>query len=187
MLDSSRKISSGLRRPSGGMRPSTDAKGHDAREPSLLRCTLLMICDFACQLPRYSCAPGLGAQLRRPRCKHRGMGLQPEAHEGQGGEAHCRAATHFVGGSPMCTAFSAWQHINRAKRPADIVEHELVAGRVRLAWCYKLYRGQIKRGAFSFCMSHVVVRGLRQGGPRAQRSGTSCSRLMPAWARDGRR
>ena len=49
-------------------------------------------------------------------------------------------------GSLMCTAFLAWQYINRAKRPADVVERELVAGKVHLAWCCKLYRDQIKLG-----------------------------------------
>ena len=48
----------------------------------------------------------------------------------------------------MHPALSAWQYINRAKRPADMVKRKLVAGRVHLAWCCKLYCDQIKRGAF---------------------------------------
>ena len=51
-------------------------------------------------------------------------------------------------GRPMFTAFSAWQCISRAKRPADIVERELFAGRVHPAWCCKLYRDQLKRALF---------------------------------------
>ena len=47
----------------------------------------------------------------------------------------------------MCTALSAWQYINRAKRPADVVERELVARRVHIACVCKLYRDQCIRRA----------------------------------------
>ena len=51
-------------------------------------------------------------------------------------------------GSPMCTAFSVIQAIIKAQRDPAIVERELVAGRLHLAWCCQLYRKHISRGAF---------------------------------------
>ena len=51
-------------------------------------------------------------------------------------------------GSPMCTAFSAFQAINKARRDPAVIERELVAGRVHLAWCCHLYRKQVARGAY---------------------------------------
>jgi hypothetical protein len=50
-------------------------------------------------------------------------------------------------GSPMCTAFSAIQAINKARRDPAVIERELVAGRLHLPWCCHLYRKQVARGA----------------------------------------
>ena len=49
-------------------------------------------------------------------------------------------------GSPMCTSFSL--ATNKARRDPLVVERELVAGRLRLAWCCHLYRKQIARGSY---------------------------------------
>ena len=54
-------------------------------------------------------------------------------------------------GSPMCTAFSAIQAINRARRDPEVVARELTNGRLHLAWCCHLYRKQVERGA---CFLH---------------------------------
>ena len=51
-------------------------------------------------------------------------------------------------GSPMCTPFSNIQNINRAKRDPRIVKEEIDKARLHLAWCCKLYRDQIARGAY---------------------------------------
>ena len=64
-------------------------------------------------------------------------------------------------GSPMCTAFSVIQAINKARRDPAIVERKLVAGRLHLAWCCHLYRKQILRGAY-------FLRELRRGPNRAR-------------------
>ena len=50
--------------------------------------------------------------------------------------------------SPMCTAFSGWQHINDAKRPADIVQREKEIGRLHLDWCMKLCARQMELGGY---------------------------------------
>ena len=45
-------------------------------------------------------------------------------------------------GSPMCTAFSAWQHINRGRRDPGVVEREHVQAMVHIQFCMELYRLQ---------------------------------------------
>ena len=48
-------------------------------------------------------------------------------------------------GSPMCTAFSAWQHINNAKRDPAVVEQEIKRAMVHLTFCCELYEYQVSR------------------------------------------
>ena len=59
-------------------------------------------------------------------------------------------------GSPMCTAFSHIQNLNKAKRDPTIVEQELTRARVHLYWCCHLYRKQVDRGAY-FLHEHPAL------------------------------
>ena len=54
----------------------------------------------------------------------------------------------FLIGSPPCTAFSPLQNLSRAKRDPVIVQAELEAGRVHLAFSMRLYMMQIEAGRF---------------------------------------
>ena len=49
-------------------------------------------------------------------------------------------------GTPMCTAFSSWQHINNKKRDPSVVESERKSGLMHLAWMCKLYAKQARAG-----------------------------------------
>ena len=51
-------------------------------------------------------------------------------------------------GSPMCTAYSTWQRLNRKRRPAAIVDRELVKARLHLDFVTSLYREQVEGGRF---------------------------------------
>ena len=51
-------------------------------------------------------------------------------------------------GSPECTPFSNIQNLNKARRSAEDIENEKAEARIHLAWCCKLYRAQIERGAY---------------------------------------
>jgi len=51
-------------------------------------------------------------------------------------------------GTPMCTAFSAWQRINNMKRDADTVTKEWTRAMVHLRFCCQLYRHQAEQGRF---------------------------------------
>ena len=51
-------------------------------------------------------------------------------------------------GTPMCTAFSNIQNLNKAKRDPAVVAAEFEKARVHLRWCCKLYQKQIDRGVY---------------------------------------
>ena len=51
-------------------------------------------------------------------------------------------------GSPMCTAFSAWQHINNAKRDPAVVAKEYERGLRHLSFCCELYEYQARHGRY---------------------------------------
>ena len=50
--------------------------------------------------------------------------------------------------TPMCTAFSNIQNLNKAKRDPDIAAAEIARAREHLKWCCRLYQMQVSRGAY---------------------------------------
>ena len=51
-------------------------------------------------------------------------------------------------GSPMCTAFSAWQHINNSKRDHKVTSKEYARGLSHLKFCCELYEYQVAHGRY---------------------------------------
>ena len=51
-------------------------------------------------------------------------------------------------GSPMCTAFSAWQYINNVKRDPEVVVKEQARGMRHLSICCELYEYQAAHGRY---------------------------------------
>ena len=51
-------------------------------------------------------------------------------------------------GSPMCTLFSNMQNLNKHRRDPRVIQDEIDRARIHLAWCCKLYRSQVERGAY---------------------------------------
>ena len=51
-------------------------------------------------------------------------------------------------GSPPCTPFSQWQHINDKKRDPETVKWEKARGEAHLAFCAILCHGQAKEGRY---------------------------------------
>ncbi len=54
----------------------------------------------------------------------------------------------FLIGSPMCTAWCAWQRLNNLRRDPEITTRELVQARVHLDFVTSLYREQYEAGRF---------------------------------------
>ena len=51
-------------------------------------------------------------------------------------------------GTPMCTAFSNIQNLNKARRDPEIVRREYVKACIHLNWCCHLYTKQMNRNAY---------------------------------------
>ena len=51
-------------------------------------------------------------------------------------------------GTPMCTALSAWQHLNRSKRDATVCDEEMGHGLKHLKFCCELYAYQVGQGRY---------------------------------------
>ena len=51
-------------------------------------------------------------------------------------------------GSPMCTAFSAWQHINNSKRDPNVTSREYQRGLSHLRFCCEFYDYQVAHGRY---------------------------------------
>ena len=51
-------------------------------------------------------------------------------------------------GTPMCTAFSNIQNLNKGKRDPKAIEAEIEKARMHPKWCCRLYRKQHERGAY---------------------------------------
>ncbi len=54
----------------------------------------------------------------------------------------------FLIGSPMCTAWCAWQRLNAQKRDSAVVRRELIKAKVHLDFVMMLYREQVEGGRF---------------------------------------
>ena len=52
----------------------------------------------------------------------------------------------MVVGSPVCTTWSSWQHINNAKRDPGVVAREQVRARVHLEFMCELYAMPVELG-----------------------------------------
>ena len=51
-------------------------------------------------------------------------------------------------GSPMCTDFCAWTHINHSKMPKEVVHERMKQARMHLSFRTKLYALQIQHGRY---------------------------------------
>ena len=51
-------------------------------------------------------------------------------------------------GSPMCTAFSAWQHINNSQRDPEVTSKEYERGFCHFRFCCELYEHQAAHGRY---------------------------------------
>lgn len=55
---------------------------------------------------------------------------------------------YIVVGSPDCSKFSAWQHVNKHLRDPRIMKRELDQAMVHLEFCCQIYRDQLNRGRY---------------------------------------
>ena len=99
-------------------------------------------------LPELRCVPGFALDLTTT-----DEAGQPWDFDNAGQRKRARAMVEeqrpmLLIGSPMCTAFSAWQHINRIKRDPTIVSREYVRAMVHIRFCMELYALQHAAGRY---------------------------------------
>ena len=107
-------------------------------------------------MPSFRIAPGLAMDLTT--VDEEGVAWdfdRPERREA----ARARIAREkpmFLIGSPMCTAFSAWQHLNRERRDPALMQREYNKAMIHLEFVCKLYRDQADAGRY-FLHEHPVA------------------------------
>jgi hypothetical protein len=101
---------------------------------------------LAKELPSYGIAPGLALDLTVPDENGEPWDFSRPSMRIKAEKLLDEQKPTLLIGTPMCTAFSAWQYINNKKRDPQIVESEKKSGRAHLAWMCKLYRKQMSEG-----------------------------------------
>ena len=99
-----------------------------------------------CSDEELKCIPGFAMDLTTVDEQGRPWDFDDEATRERARAIVVRDKPMLLVGSPMCTAYSAWQHINRLRRDSAIVKKELDKARVHLAFCCELYQLQQEGG-----------------------------------------
>ena len=97
-------------------------------------------------MPQYQCIPGFALALTTVDEAGNPWDFDEPAQRQQAWEKNRAEEPLLVIGTPMCTAFSAWQRNNNMKRDPDIVSRERVRAMVHLLFCMQIYEYQIAHG-----------------------------------------
>ena len=95
-------------------------------------------------LPELRCVPGFALNITTNDENGHPWDFSIEANRRRARERVITQKPMLLVGSPMCTAFSAWQHINNRKRDPTIVSREYVQAMVHMRFCMELYELQHK-------------------------------------------
>ena len=101
---------------------------------------------LARELPGYGVAPGLALDLTTYDSQGRPWDFSKPEMRREAERLFDEQCPTLLVGTPMCTAFSSWQHINAARRDPGVVAKEKAAGRMHLSWMCKMYARQIDAG-----------------------------------------
>ena len=107
-------------------------------------------------MPSFRIAPGLAMDLTT--VDEEGVAWdfdRPERREAARARIAREKPMFFIG-SPMCTAFSAWQHLNRERRDPALMQREYNKAMIHLEFVCKLYRDQADAGRY-FLHEHPVA------------------------------
>ena len=98
--------------------------------------------------PRLGIVPGLALDLTTTNSKGEPWDFNDPARRKEAEKLLDEQRPQLLIGSPMCTAFSNIQNLNKAKRDPHVVAAEIEKARTHLKWCCHLYQQQIDRGAY---------------------------------------
>ena len=99
-------------------------------------------------LPELRCIPGFALDLTTADENGRSWDFDIAENRRRAREMVLTQKPMLLIGSPMCTAFSAWQHINRKKRDPSVVSREYVRAMVHIRFCMELYKLQMDDGRY---------------------------------------
>ena len=97
--------------------------------------------------PRFGCIPGLALDLTVNDGNGEAWNFSIPAMRKKAEALIDQEQPLLLIGSPMCTAFSHLQNLNKNRRDPEIVAKELAAARIQLSGCCRLYWKQLDRGA----------------------------------------
>ena len=98
--------------------------------------------------PRLGIVPGLALDLTTTNSKGEPWDFNDPARRKEAEKLLDEQRPQLLIGSPMSTAFSNIQNLNKAKRDPHVVAAEIEKGRTHLKWCCHLYQRQIDQGAY---------------------------------------
>ena len=100
--------------------------------------------------PSYGILPGFAFDLTTSDSDGRNWDFDDEEMRSRAWARIKKEPLLLLIGSPMCTAFSAWQHINNmpGKRDPAIVAKEYARGLSHLRFCCELYAYQVRHGRY---------------------------------------
>ena len=96
--------------------------------------------------PSYGILPGFALDLTTHDHDGRHWDFDEEEMRERAWEKIKKEQPLLLIGSPTCTAFSSWQHINNVKRDAKIFAEEQARGLRHLSFCCDLYAYQVSKG-----------------------------------------
>ena len=99
-------------------------------------------------LPELRCVPGFALDLTTMNEQGQPWDFDIAANREKAREMVLTQKPMLLIGSPMCTAFSAWQHINKLKRDPSVVSREFVRAMVHIRFCMELYKLQMDEGRY---------------------------------------
>ena len=99
-------------------------------------------------LPELKCIPGFALDLTTVDEQGRPWDFNDEQTRERARALYREQRPMLVVGSPMCTAWSAWQRINFMNKDPEQVERLLEKARVHLRFCMEIYKEQHEAGRY---------------------------------------
>ena len=99
-------------------------------------------------MPQYQCIPGFALDLTTTDPEGKPWDFDDAAQRKQAWQKIESEEPMLIIGTPMCTAFSAWQRIHALRRDPLVVSREYARAMVHLRFCMPVYEYQVKHGRY---------------------------------------
>jgi hypothetical protein len=110
--------------------------------------SLARVTAAAKSMPRYGLIPGMALDLTTTDAEGVAWDFDKDEIKEKAKKLINDTRPMFVIGSPMCTAFSTWQYLNRTKRDPALVKREWRRAVAHMEFVSEVYQMQISSGRF---------------------------------------